>query len=104
MASIREQLLQTRGHVSPRGINDVIRSIRHDADTIFSMLPPEVRARVDRGSNPNRKNRFLRGIQELIEKGLTDMQIIKMDGECVDNRGRIDEKRLIGIINGEYDD
>lgn len=103
---LRERLLQTRGQASSRRINEVIHpTIEVDANAVFSALPDEVKARLERGSkNLDRKKRFLRNIKSLLEGRFSFFQLLKMDEECVDNKGRIDEGRLANIINGKYDD
>lgn len=76
-----------------------------DASSVFSALPDEVKARIERGSNKvDRKKRFLKNIKSLLEDRFSFFQLLKMDEACVDNKGRINEERLNAIINGEYDD
>jgi len=105
MLGLRERLLQIRETVSPRRINEAIRPTVFDAEKVLSLMPPEIIARTDRGeSKIQKRNRFLRGINSLIEDGYSMSEILQMDEECVDNQGRINVDRLQEILQGKYDD
>jgi hypothetical protein len=107
MSGIRERLLQIRGAVSPRRINEAIHPTLLDAEKVVSMLPAEVVSRTESRAGDiktNKRNRFLKNIQNLIEKGYSLPQLLQMSGECVDNQGRINEDMLKRILNGEEDD
>ncbi len=102
---VKETLLEIRMAVSPRGINAVIHPTETDANTVFNALPGEVKERLDRGSGKlERKKRFFKNITSLLEGGFSLSHLLQMDEECVDNKGRVDEKRLRDIIAGKHDD
>ncbi len=103
--TIEDRLREIRGLASPRKINAVIHPVESDANTIFSSLPDDVKARLDRGSGKlERKKRFLKNLQSLVEGGFSISHLVQMDDECVDNKGRIKEDRLRDIIAGKHDD
>lgn len=105
--TLRERLLEIRGIASPRKINEAIHPTTSDAEKVISMLPDDVKARTETRSGvvkPNKRRRFLKGLQILVEKGYSLPQLLQMSGDCVDNQGRINETRFKSILNGEEDD
>ena len=105
--SIADRLREIRGYASPRKINEVIHSTETDANLVFDALPDEVKARLETRSGEvkfDRKKRFLKNLQSLVEGGFSLSHLIQMDEECVDNKGRVNEKRLRDIIAGKHDD
>lgn len=104
--SLRDRLLQTRGPVSPKRINEVIHATVQDAEKIVQLLPHEVVGRTTTRAGDvvhNKRSRFLKCIDGLLEKGYTLAQILQMSAECVDNQGRINEQKLKDILNGKED-
>lgn len=105
--TVRETLLQIRDRISPSRINAAIHPTVLDAEKIVSLLPEEVVHRTETRAGdviPNKRNRFLKGLNSLVEKGYTLAQLLQMSEECVDNQGRINEGKLKSILNGEEDD
>lgn len=105
MSGVRERLLQIRVTASPRRINEAINPTVLDAERVLSLLPSEVVARTDRGgAKIERRKRFLKNIQELIDKKYTLGQLLQLSEGCIDNQGRIDEEKFINILSGKEDD
>ncbi|WKZ25895.1 MAG: hypothetical protein QY322_01145 [bacterium] len=105
--SLRDRLLEIRVNVSPRRINEAIHPTLSDSNSVFEVLPEEVKERFETRCGDSKigmKNRFLKALGDLLRDGFTLSQIIQIDDVCIDNKGRIDRERLVDIINGKYDD
>lgn len=76
---LRERLSQIRTHASARRINEAIHATFQDAERIVQLLPEEVVGRTTTRAGdviPDKRKRFLKGLDTLVEKGYTLAQLL----------------------------